>query len=127
MTTIQPLVNQIIHGDCIDVMRTMPDQSVDLIVTDPPYVVRYRSRDGRSCANDDNTRWITPAFTEMFRVLKPDSFCLSFYGWHKVDCFMGAWRAAGYCHRPALRGALPFPRRPGLRQRRQYPVDYAGI
>ena len=30
---------QLILGDCIDVMRTMPDKSVDCIVTDPPYVI----------------------------------------------------------------------------------------
>ena len=29
----------LIHGNCIDVLRTMPDKSVDCIVTDPPYIV----------------------------------------------------------------------------------------
>lgn len=27
------------HGDCLDYMRTMPDDCVDLIVTDPPYKI----------------------------------------------------------------------------------------
>lgn len=30
-------INKIIQGDCIEVMKTMPDKSVDLILTDPPY------------------------------------------------------------------------------------------
>ena len=30
-------LNQIIHGDCLEVMRDIPDKSVDLVVTDPPY------------------------------------------------------------------------------------------
>jgi site-specific DNA-methyltransferase (adenine-specific) len=32
----------------------------------------------------------------MFRVLKPDSLCVSFYGWTQTDRFMSAWRAAGF-------------------------------
>ena len=51
MTTIEPFINRIIHGDCIEVMRTMPETSVNLIVTDPPYIVNYRSRDGRRCGD----------------------------------------------------------------------------
>jgi len=30
---------ELIHGNCIDVLRTMPDQSIDCVVTDPPYIV----------------------------------------------------------------------------------------
>lgn len=32
-------LNSIVHGDCLDVMREMPDGCVDAIVTDPPYQV----------------------------------------------------------------------------------------
>lgn len=88
--------NMIQHGDCISVMRRMPARSVDFILTDPPYLVRYRSRDGRRIVNDDNGRWLVPAAREMFRVLKPDSLCVSFYGWTQTDRFMSAWRAAGF-------------------------------
>jgi DNA modification methylase len=69
------------HSDCIGRMRAMQSQSVDFILTDPPYVARYRSRDGRKIANDDNADWLCPAFAEMYRVLKYRSFCVSFYGW----------------------------------------------
>jgi DNA modification methylase len=30
-------VNQIIQGDCLQVLRTLPDKSVDLVLTDQPY------------------------------------------------------------------------------------------
>lgn len=30
---------RLIHADCLDVLRAMPDRSVDCIVTDPPYVI----------------------------------------------------------------------------------------
>ena len=32
----QNYVNQIIQGDCLEVLKGMPDSSIDLIVTDPP-------------------------------------------------------------------------------------------
>lgn len=88
--------NQVIHGDCVEVMRRMPSACVDFILTDPPYVCRYRSRDGETVRNDDNSVWIRPAYREMYRVLKPDSLCLTFYGWHKADVFIDAWQAAGF-------------------------------
>ncbi|MFC3071601.1 DNA methyltransferase [Shinella pollutisoli] len=90
------LRNSIQRGDCIEVMRQMPARSVDFILTDPPYLVRYKSRDGRSIANDDNADWLEPASRAMFRVLKNDSLCVSFYGWTQTDRFMSAWRAAGF-------------------------------
>src|SRR5580704_19618111 len=87
---------RIVHSDCIEHMRAMRSQSVDFILTDPPYVTRYCARDGRTIANDDNADWLRPAFAEMYRVLKYRSFCVSFYGWPKADLFIAAWRAAGF-------------------------------
>lgn len=91
-----PLRNMIAHGDCIDLMAGMPAGSVDFILTDPPYLVRYKDRTGRSLANDDNADWLEPAARQMYRVLKTDSLCVSFYGWTQTDRFMSAWRAAGF-------------------------------
>ncbi|VXC84219.1 DNA methyltransferase [Sphingomonas sp. 8AM] len=88
--------NMIFNGDCIDVMQAFNTGSIDFILTDPPYVTRYRDRQGRSVANDDNGRWLKPAFAEMHRVVKDSGFAISFYGWNKVDLFMEAWRAAGF-------------------------------
>jgi DNA modification methylase len=30
-------INKIIHGDCLEIMKNIPDKSVDLVLTDPPY------------------------------------------------------------------------------------------
>jgi len=98
-TTMQPIttfVNRIIEGDCVDVMRQMPDASVDCIITDPPYLVGYRSRDGRTLAGDRDGHWLKPAFLECFRVLKANHYCISFYGWNQVHRFMYAWKDAGF-------------------------------
>jgi adenine-specific DNA-methyltransferase len=63
----------IIHGDCLDVLPTLPDDSVDLIATDPPY---YRVK-----GEEWDRQWKTPALflawldrvLEQFaRVLKPN-------------------------------------------------------
>jgi site-specific DNA-methyltransferase (adenine-specific) len=89
-------VDTVLHGDCIDVMSRLPDSCVDFVLTDPPYLVRFRDRKGRTVKNDDNAAWLSPAFEQIYRVLKPDSLCVSFYGWNKVDLFTAAWRAAGF-------------------------------
>ncbi|GMO47849.1 DNA methylase [Bradyrhizobium ottawaense] len=99
--------NTVAHGDCIEVMRRMQAASVDFILTDPPYLCRYRSRDGQTIANDDRNGWLEPAFAEMYRVLKPGSLCLSFYGWNAADKFIGAWRKAGF----RMVGHLVFTKR----------------
>ncbi|QBE92498.1 DNA methylase [Sphingomonas paucimobilis] len=88
--------NVIFNADCIDVMRSFDRGLVDMIVTDPPYITRYRSRDGRTVANDDNARWLHPAFNQMHRVLKDGGFCVSFYGWNKIDLLFDAWKEAGF-------------------------------
>ncbi len=36
-------LNQIIHGDCVDVLKTMPDESIDLIFADPPYYLQLEN------------------------------------------------------------------------------------
>jgi DNA modification methylase len=90
------LTNTITHGDCIRVMHEMPANSVDFILTDPPYLVNYRDRDGRTIQNDSNANWLKPAMREAYRVLKQDRVAIMFYGWTKVDMFFDAWKAAGF-------------------------------
>lgn len=108
MKTTIPL-NTVIHGNCIAEMAKFPACCIDLAVTDPPYITRYKSRDGRTVVNDDNANWLEPAFAEMFRVLKRDAFCVSFYGWPKADLFIQAWRKVGF----RIGGHLVFRKRYG--------------
>jgi DNA modification methylase len=88
--------NTIIHGNCIDVMQQIPAGSVDFILTDPPYIAAYKSRDNRTLLNDDNAAWLTRSFVQMHRVLKNDACAVSFYGWPKVDLFFAACKGAGF-------------------------------
>ena len=72
--------NVIFNADCIDGMSHMPDKTVDLIVTDPPYLINYKSNRRvvkekfDRIQNDKNAeRIIQDALSEYYRILKDDS------------------------------------------------------
>jgi site-specific DNA-methyltransferase (adenine-specific) len=100
-------INTIVNGDCLKLLPAVPAESVNFILTDPPYITNYRSRDGRTVPNDDNDIWLKPAFAAMHRVLETNSFCVSFYGWPQADRFIEAYKAAGF----RLVGHFAFPKR----------------
>ena len=87
------------HGDCLDVLPKLPSESVDFVLTDPPYLVGYQGRwdsDHKVIVGDEDPAWIRPAFAEIWRVMKPDTCCVSFYGWPHVDTFLGIWKEIGF-------------------------------
>lgn len=65
---------QLIHGDCLEVLKGVPDNSVDSIVTDPPYGLSFM---GKKWDYDvpDQVIW-----EECLRVLKPGGHLLAFAG-----------------------------------------------
>src|SRR5690625_1769489 len=69
------------HGDCIEVMRNMPENSVDAIVTDPPYGLGFMG--AKWDALPPGKDWAE----ECLRVLKPGGHLLAFGGtrtWHRL-------------------------------------------
>lgn len=71
------MLDQIIHGDCLEVLPTLPAQSADLIFADPPFNIKYRYdvyRDNLQAAEyvAFSQRWIAACL----RILKPTG---SFY------------------------------------------------
>jgi len=44
MKLIEEFKNKIIQGDCLEVLKEIPAESVDLILTDPPYQIRWKSQ-----------------------------------------------------------------------------------
>ena len=94
MSYLDSSINQVIEGDCIEVMKHLPEACVDLVLTDPPYLVGYTPRDGRRVDGDNTDAWLKPAFAEVSRVLKDGGFCISFYGWNRAEQFLAAWREA---------------------------------
>jgi adenine-specific DNA-methyltransferase len=87
--------DRLLHGDCSEVLATLPEASVDFVLTDPPYLVNYRDRKGRTVQGDIDDRWLRPAFEQIHRVMKPNTLCLSFYGWIHAEKFLSAWKSVG--------------------------------
>lgn len=88
--------SMLLHGNCVELLSGMSSGRVGFVLTDPPYLVNYSSRDGRTVPNDDNDAWLKPAFREIYRVLRWNRFCVSFYSWNNADTFLAAWREAGF-------------------------------
>ncbi len=105
--------NTVLQGDCVEVMGQFRSASVDFVLTDPPYLVNYASNDGRTVPNDDNDAWLIPAFGEIYRLLRWNRFCVSFYGWNRADKFIAAWRTAGF----RIAGHLTFVKKYASRKR----------
>lgn len=69
----------ILEGDCFELIKSQPDNSVDLVITSPPYsdIVNYGKKVSTK-KPDDYCDWILPLFREIYRVLKPSgSFILN--------------------------------------------------
>ncbi len=114
-------VDKIYAGDCLSVLATLPDESVDLIVTSPPYADSRKNTYG-GIHPDEYVEWFLPIAVKLKRVLKPEgSFILNIkekvvdgerhtyvlelilalkrqgwlwteeYLWHKKNCAPGKW------------------------------------
>lgn len=77
--TMDDFVGKFIEGDCVEVMRRMPSDSVDLVITSPPYAdQRDYGIASASVAPDDYVDWFLPKAVQIYRVLKPTgSFVLN--------------------------------------------------
>lgn len=88
----------IILGDCLEVLRNMPDSSIDLILTDPPYGVSYRSNMGktkwRRLAGDSSVpvEWLP----EAYRVLKDGSAAYICSHWRTFQTLVDAVESVGF-------------------------------
>jgi site-specific DNA-methyltransferase (adenine-specific) len=98
-------------GDCLAVLKTMPDVCVDACVTDPPYglgtreptvdeLIAYLQGSSLDVGGDFMARdWMLPTvaiWREVWRVLKPGGYLLSFAGTRTVDLIGIGIRAAGF-------------------------------
>lgn len=91
MKPIEELKNKIIQGDCMEVMREMPDNSIDTVITDPPYFLGFM---GKKWDTPDKKQQGMYEFNfnwakEALRVAKPGATLLCFGGtrtWHRLAC-----------------------------------------
>ena len=114
-------VDTLFLGDSIKLLRSLPDDSVDFVITSPPYADNRKST-YQGVPMDQYVEWFTPYTAEILRSLKPDgSFVLNIkeraengerhtyvielvlemkrqgwywieeYIWHKKNCYPGKW------------------------------------
>ncbi|KIC51448.1 DNA methyltransferase [Tateyamaria sp. ANG-S1] len=88
--------HNIINGEALETLKGIEAGTIDLVVTDPPYLCNYQDRDGRKVRNDDNAAGVLGVFSELFRVLQQDSYAVVFCGWTAIDQFSKAWADAGF-------------------------------
>lgn len=116
-----PEIDRITHGDCLTVLKALPDDCVDLIFTSPPYADN-RKKTYKGVPVEHYVEWFLPISYELKRVLKSEgSFILNIkeravngerqtyvlelilamkkqgwlwteeYIWHKKNCYPGKW------------------------------------
>ena len=96
-------INKIICGDAVEVMKGIPDESIDLVVTSPPYNLKNSTgngmKDGRggkwknaalvngyshyndNMPHDEYVKWQREVLAEMFRVIKDDGAIFYNHKW----------------------------------------------
>jgi len=80
---METVINQIIQGDCVEVMKGMADNSVDAIVTDPPYGISFMGK------HWDYNLPLPAVWAECIRILKPGGHLLFACGtrtYHRMAC-----------------------------------------
>lgn len=87
-------------GDCLRILPTLPDESIDAIVTDPPYGISYKPKRHRAIANDERPFiwWLH----EAYRVAKDGSALVCFCRWDVQEAFRFAMELAGFRVRAQL-------------------------
>jgi site-specific DNA-methyltransferase (adenine-specific) len=119
--SISPFANRILHGDCLGLLASIPSDSIDLVVTSPPYADARKGTYGGHHP-DKYVEWFMPIAMELKRVLKPEgTFILNIkekvmngerhtyvleliiemrkqgwlwteeFMWHKKNCYPGKW------------------------------------
>ncbi|UUE37952.1 site-specific DNA-methyltransferase [Pectobacterium aroidearum] len=73
----------IFNADSLEFIKTLPDNCIDLIATDPPYYkVKSNSWDNQWKTPQDYLAWLDVMFAEFWRILKPAGSLYVFCGWH---------------------------------------------
>ena len=66
------VLDKVINGDCLDVLKQIPDNSVDAVVTDPPAGIAFMGKSWDRFKNrDEFIAFIQSVMTECYRILKP--------------------------------------------------------
>ena len=82
------------QGDCLELMKDIPDGSVDMILTDPPYGMSFQSGHRtirhEKIKGDHSLHWLDDFVDEIFRVSKYNTAHYMFCSFHHIDIFKQA-------------------------------------
>ena len=89
------MINKILNMDVLEGMKKIGDSSIDLIVTDPPYLIDYKTnrrkdkkhKFSKVIANDNNPQLISVYIKECHRIMKDNTAMYMFCSMDKVDFF----------------------------------------
>lgn len=87
MIDVESITNQIINADCMDILKQLPDKCVDLVLTDPPYILDMKGGKGkafgdRKLIKDKHIDFIAHdfdfenVFNEFIRICKKVNLCI---------------------------------------------------
>jgi len=104
-------LNKIYQGDCLEIMKQIDDNSVDLILTDPPYGI---NKEG--ILNDNNLDIYYNSLPNLFRILKEGCFFVTFVSIGRLPEFFNnnpfdyRWMFIQYINNGMVRGGIGFNR-----------------
>jgi site-specific DNA-methyltransferase (adenine-specific) len=102
------MINAVVCGDCLEGMKMIPDKSIDLVLTDPPYGMNYQSS-WRTASdkfskidNDVSLEWIRPFLIESYRVLKDNTHLYLFCNDYAISDFRKELELVGFTAKRTL-------------------------
>lgn len=115
------LRDTVLLGDCLDILRQIPDSTFHAVVTDPPYglgkkeptpeeILRFVQGDHLTTGDFMGNDWDIPSvavWKEIYRVLKPGGHVLSFGGTKTFDLISLGLRMAGFESRDTIADFFP--------------------
>ena len=88
---MEKYINKIINADCLELLKKLPDKSIDCILTDPPYgmgfVSQRRKEKYHKIENDISLDWLPDLLKELKRISKDEAIWYIFCSWHHIDIF----------------------------------------
>lgn len=94
--------NRVIQGNCLEIMDEMPENSVDCIVTDPPYGISFMNEEWDSFTDIEFMNFCYAFAKKALKVLKPGGHCLAFSAPRTYGLLDVGFRLAGFVIRDQL-------------------------
>lgn len=104
----EDFVNKIICGDALELIKHIPDEVIDIVITDPPYGL------GKNIIGDKDLSLFHKILPECYRVLKDDSFFITFFSIKLLpqvfvnNPFQYFWQVILHCSEGAVQSPVGF-------------------